>query len=713
MNPRSLISALLLFILTLPCKAQDFIEAESATDTHVIDSLRASLRSATTPIDSLHILNDLFDALPRRQSTAIGDTVCALAMRIGQYDDALDVIRNQANRYMRSDSMLHVLTERAMQCPDTPDRLQTLTLIKMLDNVRRANYTDADTRLATIREYLTRVQNLKGDDLYERVALTHGICLMLSNEPNANLLLTYVDSLTSLVNRLPPNAVALRSAFNIHVASMLASSHPEKSMAADMRSLNDLRHLKRYYADKGREFRKFASPYYTIYTRLLSNFSVLDSAKVEEYYNNAMAQIPADNIIKNYYEAAPYPDIYRYMFFKEYAKALPLIKKVLDDGKHVSYIRRTKLLRFEIECAQALGDKTTELQAYRDYSDALYDELLERTNGAFRELKTAYALYDMKYELAQAEAQQRASMATMQKKVLITTILASGFLAIMVVVLFFSYRKNRRLAHDLKASNERLIQEGEKLRQSRAELIRARDRAQKANNLKGDFIKNMTYEVKVPLQAINEYSHLIADCVSGTDGNVMVTSLKHLGHFADLVEFNSELLNTIIDDVFRLSEIESDSMPLHPQVINLKSLCEGAITSVEHRVLPGVNIRLAPGLERLDLFADPIRVQQVLNNMLTNAAKFTHDGSIIVDYKLDENTDRVEISVTDTGIGINPENKEKIFDRFVKLDRDSQGAGLGLTIARLIARHMGGELALDTSYTGSGARFVFTLPRRA
>lgn len=693
--------------------AQIDIPEQGEYKKQVIDSLRTCLISARSAADSLPILNNLYDVLPRKESTALGDTVYQLAMRLGEYGDALDVVRNQANRFMRSDSMLQILTAKAMQCPDTPDRVQTLTLIKMIDNVRRANYTNNETRLATIREYLARVQNLDNDDLYERLALTHGICLMLSNEPNADLLLTYVDSMTSLINRLPPSDVALRSAFNIHVASMLASSHPDKSMAADMRSLNDIRHLKRYYADKGREFRSYASPSYTIYTRLLSNFSVLDSAKVEEYYQNALAQIPHEKLLQKYYNEAPFPDVFRYMYFKEYAKALPLIKKILNDGKHVSHTRRTMLLRYEIECATALGDKATELEAYKAYSSALYDELLERTNSAFRELKTAYALYDMKHELAQAETFQRSSLATMQKKVLITTILASGFLAIMVVVLYFSYRKNRRLAHDLKASNQRLIQEGENLRQSRAELIRARDQAQKANNLKGDFIKNMTYEVRVPLQAINEYSHLIADCVSGTEGGAQTTSLKHLGHFADLVEFNSELLNTIIDDVFRLSDIESDSLPLHPQVINLKSLCESAISSVTHRVLPGVEIKLAPGCDRLDVFADPTRVQQVLNNLLTNAAKFTRNGSITVDYRLNESTDRVELTVTDTGIGINPENKEKIFDRFVKLDRESQGAGLGLTIARLIARRLGGDLRLDTTYNRHGARFIFIIPRRA
>lgn len=678
-----------------------------------VDSLRTSLSEAHTPADSLPILLNLFDLLPRVPSNAISDTVYHVAVRAGKNAEALDMIRAQANRFMRSDSMLKVLTARAKSFPESPDRSETLTFIKMMDNSRRAHYSDADVRRATIRDYLSRVNNLDPNDIYERIAITHGICLMLSDEPNADLLLSYMDSLTALVKRLPPNHIALRSAFNIHAASIYSSSHPDKAMVADMLTLNDIEQLKRYYRDNGRVYKDYSPSYYTIYTRLLSNYAVLDTAKVEEYYAGALQQIPNDPAIRKSYEQKPYPDIFRDMFYKRYAQALPLIKKVLKNDNTISRPRRTMMLRYELECAKGLGDKTTMLEAYEGYTNALYDELQERTHSAFRELKTAYALYDMKYQMSELEADSRASVASMERKIILLSVIAILVLAVMVGVLYFYYRKNRILAHNLSSSNMKLVQEGENLRQSRAELIRARDQAQKANNLKSDFIKNMTYEVRVPLQAINEYSHLIADCVSLSDttSEVAVDSLKHLGRFADLVEFNSELLNTIIEDVFHLTELESDSMPLHCQVINLKSLCDTAVTSAAHRAGPGVTMRVDPECGRLDIFSDPARVSQVLNNLLTNAAKFTHKGTITVSYSLDEAINRVQLVVTDTGIGINPENREKIFNRFVKLDRESQGAGLGLTIARLIARRLGGDLVLDVSYTG-GARFVFTLPPR-
>ena len=100
---------------------------------------------------------------------------------------------------------------------------------------------------------------------------------------------------------------------------------------------------------------------------------------------------------------------------------------------------------------------------------------------------------------------------------------------------------------------------------------------------------------------------------------------------------------------------------------------------------------------------------QILVQLLVNAAKATHEGQITVSYDLERDENKVVIYVADEGPGISPENSERIFERFVKLDRASQGVGIGLTIARQLAMLLGGTLTLDTSYT-DGARFKLVLP---
>ncbi len=680
---------------------------------HAVDSLRAELRDARTASDSTGTLCNLYDILPREQSTAIGDTLYHTAMRAGDQRTALDVIRNQANRRMRESDELERLTQWALACADSNDRRETLTFIRLMDNMRRARYSDSVERANSLQAYLEEIESAPNTDLYDHIALTHGVCLLLSDDTSSDILAAYMDSLDRMINRLPPTAYSLRNAYNVHAATIFASSRPEKSVAADMKVLADIAKLEKYYHDNGRIYRNYNTSYYTIYTRLLSNFAILSPSQVEEYYRKATGLLASDPAIRETYDKAPMAEIYHAMYHKDYRRALPLLTQVIDEPYAAP--QRLRLLHYMMECAEALGYKETLLKASLNYADALRAELDERSGKSYRELQTAYAIYEMKHNLGVMELQRRESVAAMQRIIIAVSLCALAVLAIFVIVLFRQYRKNRQLAHNLSQTNHRLVTEGENLRKSKAELIRARDQAQKANNLKSDFIKNMSYEVKVPLQAITEYSHLIADCVANAPSTQSDTppnqSARHLARFADLLELNSELLSTIINDVLRLSEIESNPLPVQAQVVQVKALCEATIASVRHRVTPGVTLSLDPDVPNADFFTDPIRLQQILNNLLTNAAKFTATGSIVLSYATGRDGKEMTFTVTDTGIGINPENKEKIFDRFVKLDRDSQGAGLGLTISRLLARHLGGDLWLDTSYK-AGARFCLSLPGR-
>lgn len=678
---------------------------------HSVDSLRQMLTHANTSADSVVTMCNLYDILPRTKNKELGDSIYHTAMRARNFSAALDMVRNLANRGMRNDSLLRVYMRWAKACPESDERRETETFIKLLANMCNARYGDPHQREEVLKKYLEQANSMEHKDLYDKIVLTHGLCLILGDDPNGELLQAYMDSLGVLIRQLPSSAYSIRNTYNVHRASIFAISHPEKSMIADLTTLSDIDKLEKYYQEHGRKFRNYDINYYLIYSRLLSNFAVLDSARVEEYYQKAMDIVNRNVDVKNSYDKTPAIDVYYAMYKKDYHKALPLIKKLLNQP--VMQNRYLNLLRFEIEAAIAINDKETLLEALQEYSHALQNALEERTTSTFRELQTAYAIYDIKYNMGQEELRRRKSVAQLQKTVIIGSAIAIIVLLALVIILTRQYRKNRKLANDLKETNRQLVSESESLKQSRTELIRARDQAQKANNLKSDFIKNMSYEVKVPLQAINEYSHLIADCVSASapdDGASRQTG-KHLEQFANLLELNSELLSTIVNDVLRLSEIDNAALSIQAQVVNVQTLAQATLASVAHRVKKDVTLQLDPQCGKEDMFTDPTRLQQILNNLLTNAAKFTDEGSITLSYAPDKNGKNMVFTVTDTGIGINPENKEKIFDRFVKLDRDSQGAGLGLTISRMLARSMGGDLKLDTTYR-DGARFILTLPRR-
>lgn len=138
--------------------------------------------------------------------------------------------------------------------------------------------------------------------------------------------------------------------------------------------------------------------------------------------------------------------------------------------------------------------------------------------------------------------------------------------------------------------------------------------------------------------------------------------------------------------------------------------------TVRPELAEGVTLSIDSNSLHPSVFTDPRRVQQILINLLENAARFTAKGSITMSCALVSERKFVAIAVTDTGIGIDPKYGEKIFERFVKLseshdDKNHKSPGLGLPIARMMARLLGGDLVLDTTYT-SGARFVLTIPNK-
>ena len=235
-------------------------------------------------------------------------------------------------------------------------------------------------------------------------------------------------------------------------------------------------------------------------------------------------------------------------------------------------------------------------------------------------------------------------------------------------------------------------------------LKKARDMAQNANRMKTAFIQNMSHEVRTPLNAILGFTQLL--CLP--EGMV---SDEERASYRDFVMNNADLLTVMINDMLSLSDMENGHYSVTKTATNLNEIARLAVKSTEHRLQPGVELIQEFGIpEDARFFTDGIRVQQILINFLTNACKYTSKGRIVVGSSLTENPGQITFYVADTGPGVPVDKSEAIFDRFVKLDQNKQGAGLGLSICRIVASNLGGIVWLDTRYT-QGARFVLTFPQ--
>lgn len=227
-------------------------------------------------------------------------------------------------------------------------------------------------------------------------------------------------------------------------------------------------------------------------------------------------------------------------------------------------------------------------------------------------------------------------------------------------------------------------------------LIRAKEKAENADLLKSTFLANMTHEIRTPLNAIVGFSDLLS----------IETDPELRESYINLIKANNDLLLNLINDVLDISKIEADMMSFAYTDVDLPSLMRDVQSMMQFRVPPGVAFKLDPCGEML-FNIDRNRLVQILGNLLTNAMKYTSEGEIRFGYRVVE--DFIHFYVTDTGTGIPPEKKKKIFARFVQLDGHKQGIGLGLAICKGLVMKMGGDIFVE-SEVGNGSTFRFTLP---
>lgn len=233
-------------------------------------------------------------------------------------------------------------------------------------------------------------------------------------------------------------------------------------------------------------------------------------------------------------------------------------------------------------------------------------------------------------------------------------------------------------------------------------LKRETERANDSGRLKSVFLANMTHEIRTPLNAIVGFSDLLQ----------MIDGPEEKREMIRVIHNNCDMLLRLINDILVLSNVESNAMQIIAKEVDFAAEFDNACVSLAQRVQePTVEFIKDNPYESLHLIADFGRIQQVITNFVTNAVKYTHEGHILVGYKLEERQKRQGIYVycEDTGSGIPEDQCDRIFERFVKLNDFIQGTGLGLSICKIIIEKCEGQIGVN-SEVGKGSTFWFWVP---
>lgn len=232
------------------------------------------------------------------------------------------------------------------------------------------------------------------------------------------------------------------------------------------------------------------------------------------------------------------------------------------------------------------------------------------------------------------------------------------------------------------------------------ELTKARDKAQQSDKLKSAFLANMSHEIRTPLNAIVGFSNLLVD-------GDMSFQKEEIKEFLSLIYLNCEQLLALISDILDLSKIESNTMVFNITEQPLTPLLQNILRAQQINVPQEVELLLDLPATDTIITTDPLRLKQVINNLINNAIKFTSKGAVTLGYR--QNNDQVSIFVKDTGSGIDEDKINRIFERFYKGDNFVQGTGLGLAISHTIIEHLKGTITV-TSKVGEGSCFTIQHP---
>lgn len=357
-----------------------------------------------------------------------------------------------------------------------------------------------------------------------------------------------------------------------------------------------------------------------------------------------------------------------------YQQALATLDSIeglnLDVGGSVEFVRANVLL---------------ELGRYEEAARLFLDEYNKQDTIFSRDMQSRIAELSMIYKIDEQQMKSR-----LQRNQLLAVIAFILLAAVVAYVLLRHY------------SSRRLRQKAQELEQKNIELEQANQRVADSVKMKMEFIKSISHEIRTPLNILSGFTQVI----TSPDADFSSEQLNDIHH---RINENTDRIVQLVNKMLELSESNSQTVIERNDDVSARDIVETAIrhTHIESTADVLFEWDAAAAYADEKLLTNKLYAVRAFECLLDNARKFTHKGLVAV--RLRKRGDKLQFVVEDTGIGVSPDQADRIFEEFVQLDAYADGAGIGLTVARTLARRLGGDIKLDTSYT-SGARFIMTLP---
>ena len=297
------------------------------------------------------------------------------------------------------------------------------------------------------------------------------------------------------------------------------------------------------------------------------------------------------------------------------------------------------------------------------------------------------------YETQEKEKQIAEQQSMLQSQRSITGLIAIVLILISIIIITLLRLRTAK----------RLAEKNQELKQKNEELTIANERAEESSRMKTDFIQQISHEIRTPLNILSGFTQVL------TTPNVVLSDNERTDINRRITQ-NTNRITELVNKMLELSDIQSKTVIERSDLVTTVQIAAQATedSGIQDATHITFNLRFDEASDKM-IRTNLHSAARALTLLLNNAAKFTKQGSVELRITTDEAKSMIVYTVTDTGIGVPAEEAEHIFEEFLQLDQYYDGTGIGLSVARNIARRLGGDIRLDTSYQ-DGARFVFTLP---
>lgn len=624
----------------------------------VLPQLQQQLAQATTPLDSVKILYDIYDISPRKDQLAVGRRLYDVAGRAGDVNAQLDIMRLNSNLY-NSDKEFDRLRRQTQSMPRSREQRETDLFLQMRKLSFATRRPDAETTqsIATIINKLNASKADKTDDI-DRLLNLYTVAAYMRNVPDSKLLEQYVDSMVSMVNSKQYTLYALRNIIYSEAANIYSDAgQTKKAVEANRNMLAMIDGLERKYRNAGRKYRDYDISRYIVYRRMLRNYKALTPAEVDKYYNEIQKLAQSNSDVAADLQRNRTPMAFYHMAKGHYADAIPLLQEAIEGSKAFPVTRQLHCMLQT--AARETGDSVTLMKSLATM-DKLNQDLEEsHLADRYRELQVAYEVNSMeadeyKQRVRNAEAETARLRSNFSYNLLIW-----GLFAILLVVLLFYWTRYR------------------------SNIARLRRMAD-AMALQRDMLKNNKYN--------DNDSH--TDYIR--ESHVTTSDTR-------------ELLFSIMTSLLYTAAIGNNERDSHIEKQPVNTILKDTAERSERHLLPGTDLKIMYPDTDFNVTTDVNALTYLLDRIIMFAQSSSNGGQVTLKANRTDKSNRVQFIFTHSGERIKRGNEETLFEYIINMDEMAERDDSSMIICRLIALLLQCNITYNPHVDGP-AKLIVSIP---